>query len=164
VFSTIAQAAKDSLSVFGEQASYASELVLWASNEAMNFASLVKRHVLSSVAAAGGLRAAAECVQVALGYCSQLEVQGLALCPILLKLFRPDIEQALQENLKQIEETISVLVSSEDWAVHNSSSGSWSLVRRHMSGGVTKDFKLSNSAHKFQMLIQVIFCLSYRII
>ena len=158
VFSTISQAAKDSQSVFEEKASYTSELVLWASNETTKFASLIRRHVLLSVAAAGGLRAAAECVQVALGYCALLEVQGLTLCPTLLKLFRPNLEQALQENLRHIEETISVLASTDDWVVYNASSESWSLIRRQMSGGLLTDFKMSSSGHRFQMLIQVISC------
>ena len=76
--------------------SYASKLALWARSETEHYASLVKRHGLSSSAAARGLRAAAECVQIALGhYCSLLEDQGLALCPVLSKLVRPSVEQAL---------------------------------------------------------------------
>ena len=148
VFSSISQAAKDSLSVFGKEAQYMSELVLWASEETKKFASIVKRHVLSSAAAAGGLR-------VALGHCSLLEVQGLALCPALLKLFRPDVEQALQANLTHIEGCVSVLAAADDWVVY-SASGSRSGSKNQVYEGLIQ-FKLSSSAHRFQMLIQVCF-------
>ncbi|WRX25983.1 hypothetical protein QQP08_018470, partial [Theobroma cacao] len=67
--------------------------------------------------AAGGLRAAAECVQIALGHCSLLEAHGLALCPVLLKLFRPSVEQALDANLKRIEESTAVLAAADDWVL-----------------------------------------------
>eukprot|EP00250_Pteridium_aquilinum_P009650 c18827_g1_i1 orf=951-3221(-) len=157
VFSTISQAAKDSQSVFGEQAAYASELVLWASDEAANFASLVKRHVLLSAAAAGGLRAAAECVQVALGYCSLLEQQGLALCPTLLKLFRPSVEQALQANLRHIEESVSVLAAADDWVVYHAPGPAHLGNRAHVSSSLFTQSKLSSSAHRFQALIQDFF-------
>lgn len=157
VFSTISQAAKDSQSVFGEQAAYASELVLWASDETANFASLVKRHVLSSAAAAGGLRAAAECVQITLGYCSLLERQGLALCPTLLKLFRPSVEQALQANLRHIEESVSVLAAADDWVVYHASGPTRLGNRGHISSSLFTQSKLSSSAHRFQALIQDFF-------
>lgn len=99
VFSTIAAAASDSLAVFGEQPAYASELVLWAHTEAERCAGLLQRHVLSSSAAAGGLRAAVECVQIALGHCVLLEENGLALCPALSRLLKPSVELALDANL-----------------------------------------------------------------
>ncbi|MCO5558962.1 hypothetical protein L7F22_012553 [Adiantum nelumboides] len=154
VFSVISQAAKDSQLVFGEQAAYASELVLWASDETASFASLLKRHVLMSAAAAGGLRAAAECVQVALGYCSLLEQQGLALCPTLLKLFRPTVEQALQANLRHIEESVSVLAAADNWVVYHTSGPARLGNRNHLSGTLVTQSKLTSSAHRFQSLIQ----------
>lgn len=157
IFSVISQAAKDSHSVFGEQAAYASELVLWASEETSNFASLVKRHVLLSAAAAGGLRAAAECVQVALGYCSLLEQQGLALCPTLMKFFRPTVEQALQANLRHIEESVSVLAAADNWVVYHASGATRLGSRAHVSGALFTQSKLTSSAHRFQALIQDFF-------
>lgn len=157
VFSVISQAAKDSHLVFGEQAAYASELVLWASDETSDFASLVKRHVLLSAAAAGGLRAAAECVQVALGYCSLLEQQGLALCPTLLKFFRPTVERALQANLRHIEESVSVLAAADNWVVYHGSGAARLGSRAHVSGALFTQSKLTSSAHRFQALIQDFF-------
>lgn len=158
VFSAISQAAKDSQSIFGDQAAYASELVLWSSNETENFASLIKRHVLSSAAAAGGLRAAAECVQIALGHCSLLEAQGLALSPILLKLFRASVEQALEANLKRIEESVAALAVVDDWILFQPlgtvRSGSRAL---HGSSGLTTQMKLSSSTQRFQALVQDFF-------
>ncbi|CAA2990031.1 exocyst complex component EXO84B [Olea europaea subsp. europaea] len=105
----------DSLVIFGKETACTSEVVMWASKQTEAFAHLVKRHALASSAAAGGLRSAAECIQIALGHCSLLESHGLSLCPVLMKLFRPSVEQALDANLKRIEESTAALAAADDW-------------------------------------------------
>eukprot|EP00249_Psilotum_nudum_P020962 c27915_g1_i1 orf=735-3119(-) len=158
VFSAIAQAAKDSSAVFGDQPAYASEFVLWACNESENFAMLVKRHILSSAAAAGGLRAAAECVQIAIGHCSLLEVQGLALGPVLLKLFRPNVEQALEANLKLIDESVSALAAADDWVLAYPVASAHPASRpSHTSAQLATLLRLSSSAHRFHTMVQDFF-------
>lgn len=154
------QASRDSVAVFGEDPAYASELVLWARSETEHYASLVKRHVLSSSAAAGGLRAAAECVQIALGHCSLLEDQGLALCPVLSKLVRPSVEQALEANLTRIEESVAALAAADDWVLTHPGAmlrGSYGLRSSHASslGALATYLKLSSSAHRFNFMVQV---------
>nr|GEW17351.1 hypothetical protein [Tanacetum cinerariifolium] len=94
--------------------SYCSELVMWATKQTEDFALLVKIHALASSAIVGGLRAIAKFLQIALGHCSWLEACGLALCHVLLKLFRPSVEQALDDNLKRIEESTATLVATDD--------------------------------------------------
>ncbi|XP_073392365.1 exocyst complex component EXO84B [Physcomitrium patens] len=156
VFSGIAQASRDSVAVFGEEPAYASELVLWARSETELFASLVKRHVLSSSAAAGGLRAAAECVQIALGHCQLLEDQGLALCPVLSKLVRPSVEQALEANLTRIEESVAALAAADDWVLSHPGAmlrGSYGM-RSSYGTGHGSYLKLSSSAHRFNFMVQ----------
>lgn len=150
VFSAIAQAASDSLTIFGSETAYTSELVMWATKQTQAFALLVKRHALASSAAAGGLRAAAECVQIALGHCSLLEARGLALCPVLLKLFRPSVEQALDANLKRIEESTAALAAADDWVLTFPPMGT-----RHSSTAF--QHKLTSSAHRFNLMIQDFF-------
>lgn len=149
VFSTIAQAANDSLAVFGEDTSYTSELVTWAVNEAEQFASLVKRQTLASAATSGNLRVAAECVHVCLGPCSLLESRGLALTPVLLKNFKPLVEQALVANLRRIEQNTAALAVSDDW----------SLILPPGGGGCVASSlsKLSSSAHRFNCMVQDLF-------
>ncbi|XP_010255764.1 PREDICTED: exocyst complex component EXO84A [Nelumbo nucifera] len=148
VFSAIAQAASDSSAVFGEEPAYNSQLVTWSIKQTEVFAFLVKRHALSASAAAGGLRVAAECVQIALGHCSLLEARGLALCPVLLKLFRPSIEQALHANLKRIEESSAALAVADDWVL------TYPPVGTRSSGSQPK---LSSSAHRFNSMVQEFF-------
>ena len=151
------QASRDSVVVFGEEPAYASELVLWARSETELFASLVKRHVLSSSAAAGGLRAAAECVQIALGHCQLLEDQGLALCPVLSKLVRPSVEQALESNLTRIEESVAALATADDWVLSPPGAilcGSYG-IRSSYGAGHGPYVKLSSSAHRFNFMVQV---------
>ncbi|XP_022716527.1 exocyst complex component EXO84B-like isoform X3 [Durio zibethinus] len=160
VFSAIAQAASDSLGIFGKEHAYSSELVMWATKQTEAFALLVKRHALASSAAAGGLRAAAECVQIALGHCSLLEARGLALCPVLLKLFRPSVEQALNANLKRIEESTAALAAADDWVLTYPPAGTrQSVWPSSASLGNTMAFhhKLTCSAHRFNSMVQDFF-------
>ncbi|PWA64320.1 Cullin repeat-like-containing domain-containing protein [Artemisia annua] len=160
VFSVIAQTATDSNAIFGTEPSYSSELVMWATKQTEDFALLVKRHALASSAAAGGLRAAAECVQIALGHCSLLEARGLALCPVLLKLFRPSVEQALDANLKRIEESTAALAAADDWDLSSSPtvtrlSGRPSTTS--LSTITSSQCKLSSSAQRFNVMVQDFF-------
>lgn len=159
VFSTIAQAASDSVAVFGEESAYASELVMWSTKQTEDFALLVKRHALASSAAAGGLRAAAECVQIALGHCSLLEARGLALCPVLLKLFRPSVEQALEANLKRIEESTAALAAADDWVLTHSPAATrlFGRASNASTGSIGFQLKLSSSAHRFNSMVQEFF-------
>ncbi|KAL0562175.1 hypothetical protein IC582_002627 [Cucumis melo] len=159
VFSAIAQASSDSLAIFGKELAYSSELVMWATKQTEAFALLVKRHALASSAAAGGLRAAAECVQIALGHCSLLEGRGLALCPVLLKLFRPSVEQALEANLKRIEESTAALAAADDWVL------TYAPATTRQSGRTSStvlsnaafQHKLTSSAHRFNFMVQDFF-------
>ncbi|KAG9146332.1 hypothetical protein Leryth_008020 [Lithospermum erythrorhizon] len=149
IFSTIAQAANDSLVLFDEEQSYASELVTWAVTQSNDFALRVKRHVLASPAASGSLRPVAECVQMCMGHCSLLEARGLALSPILLRIFKPCVEQALSANLKRIEQCTAALAAADDWSLIYPPLGV-----RSMSSSISFQPKLSSSAHKFNTMIQ----------
>ncbi|WOL19663.1 exocyst complex component EXO84B-like [Canna indica] len=154
VFSTIGQALNDSQAVFGDE--YASELVVWSTKQTEAFAQLVKRHALASSAAAGGLRAAAECVQIAIGHCSLLEARGkLSLSSVLLKLFRPSVEQALDANLRRIEESTAALAAADDWVLAYTPTSSRS--NRLSTTVVDIQPKLSSSAHRFYSMVQDFF-------
>ncbi|KAB1207968.1 Exocyst complex component EXO84A [Morella rubra] len=157
VFSTIAQAAKDSFSLFADESAYASELVTWAVRQTEAFGLLLKRHVLASSAAAGGLRVTAECFHVCLAHCSLLEARGLALSLVLLKLFRPCIEQALDANLKRIEQSSAALVASEDWLLAYPATGTRLVSTTCLGGANASQPKLSSSAQRFNAMVQVIF-------
>ncbi|ONI17572.1 hypothetical protein PRUPE_3G167600 [Prunus persica] len=159
VFSAIAQAASDSSAIFGKETDYTSELVMWAIKQTEAFALLIKRHALASSAAAGGLRAAAECVQIALGHCSLLEARGLALCPVLLKLFRPSVEQALDANLKRIEESTAALAAADDWVLTYAPTATRQSGRPSSTSLNTTAFqhKLTSSAHRFNLMVQDFF-------
>ncbi|XP_010529935.1 PREDICTED: exocyst complex component EXO84B [Tarenaya hassleriana] len=150
VFSAISQASNDSLTIFGKEPAYTSELVTWATKHTEAFCLLVKRHALASSAAAGGLRAAAECAKIALGHCSLLEARGLSLCPVLLKHFKPVIEQAIEANLKRIEEGTAAMAAADDWVLTYPSAGS-----RHASTAFQN--KLTPSAHWFNLMVQEFF-------
>ncbi|KDP21256.1 hypothetical protein JCGZ_21727 [Jatropha curcas] len=157
VFSTIAQAASDSLSVFGEEPAYSSELVTWAVKQTGAFARLLKRHVLAASAVTGGLRVAAECIQVCLGHCSLLEARGLALSPVLLRLFRSSVEQALSANLRRIEHSCAALASADDWLLAYPPAGGRSLTSAStLSNAILSQPKLSSSANRFNSMVQEI--------
>lgn len=158
VFSTIAQAASDSLAIFDVEPAYVSELVTWAVKQTENFALLVKRHVLDLPAASGGLRPVAECVQICFGHCSLLEARGLALSSVLLKIFKPCVEQALNANLKRIEQSTAALAAADDWLLNYHPVGSRSLSTTSIGSAIASQPKLSCSAHKFNSMVQVIIC------
>ncbi|KAL5554008.1 hypothetical protein UlMin_041409 [Ulmus minor] len=154
VFSAIAQATKDSLAAFGEEPAYASELVTWAVKETEALALHIKRHVLASAAASGGLRVAAECVHICLGHCCLLEASGLALSSVLLRHFRPSIEQALSASLKRIEQSSAALAAADDWSlVYPVGSRPFGSSTSLGSVNVFQP-KLSSSAHRFNCLVQ----------
>ncbi|KAL9678312.1 hypothetical protein QQ045_016155 [Rhodiola kirilowii] len=160
VFSTIARAASDSLAAFGEEPAYASELVTWAVKQVESYAMLLKRHTLASAAASGGLRAATECVQICMGYCSCLEARGMALSPVLLRFFRPCVEQALTANLKRIEQSSSALAAADDWSLIYSPLGVRPLgysSTASLSSLATSQPKVSSSAHRFNTMAQEFF-------
>ncbi|KAL9235537.1 hypothetical protein vseg_010288 [Gypsophila vaccaria] len=160
VFSSIGQAASDSLNIFGDEPAYTSELVTWATEQTEAFAYLVKRHALASSAAAGGLRAAAECVQIALGHCLLLEARGLSLCPTLVKLFRPSVEQAVDANLKRIEESTAALAAADDWVLTYPPSVTRQSGRPLSTSTTTiagYQYKLTSSAHRFILMVQDFF-------
>lgn len=160
VFSSIAQAANDSMTIFGSEPAYTSELVTWATQLIEAFAQLVKRHALASSAAAGGLRAAAECVQIALGHCSLLENRGLSLCPTLVKLFRPSVEQAVDANFRRIEESTAALAAADDWNLTYPPSNarqSGRTVSSSVASMVGYQYKLTSSAHRFILMVQDFF-------
>ncbi|KAG5068001.1 hypothetical protein AAZX31_01G037900 [Glycine max] len=160
VFSTISQAASDSLSVFAEEEpAYTSELVTWAVTQAEKYAVLLKKCILASTAAAGGLRVASECVHVCMSHCYQLEASGLALSPILIKYFRPFVKQALNTNLRRIEQSSSALAAADDWflAYAPTSSRHSGLPPSSSHSNLSFQPKLSRSAHKFNSMVQELF-------
>uniref|UniRef100_A0A7N0U0R7 Exocyst component Exo84 C-terminal domain-containing protein n=1 Tax=Kalanchoe fedtschenkoi TaxID=63787 RepID=A0A7N0U0R7_KALFE len=160
VFSTIARAASDSLAAFGEEPAYASELVTWAVKQVESYAMLLKRHTLASAAASGGLRAATECVQMCMGYCSSLEARGMSLSPVLLRFFRPCVEQALTANLRRIGQSTAALAAADDWALIYSPLGARPLAyssTTSLSSLATSQPKLSSSAHRFNTMAQEFF-------
>lgn len=154
-FTTLAQAASDSLAIFGDEPAYSSELVTWAVKQTETFALLVRRHVLATPAAAGSLRIVAECVQICLGHCSLLEARGLALSPVLMKICRPCVEQAFTASLKRIEQSTAALAAADDWTLTYPPVGARSFSTASL-GSVASQPKLSTSAHRFNTMIQVL--------
>ncbi|KAM5566613.1 exocyst complex component EXO84A [Rosa sericea] len=155
LFRFIAQAASDSLAVFSEDHAYTSELVTWAVKQTEAYALLLKRHVLASAAAAGSLSVAAECVHICLGHCSLLEARGLCLSPVLLRLFRPFVEQALSCNLRRIEQSSCALAVADDWFLLHPTIGTRPLGSASSLPSLSANQpKLSSSAHRFNAMVQ----------
>lgn len=154
VFSAIAQASSDSLAVFGDEPAYSSELVTWAVKQTETFSFLLNRHVLAGSAASGNLRVASECIQICLAHCSLLEARGLALSPILLRLFKNTLEQALSANLKRIEQSSASLAAIDDWELRHPPAGlRASSSTSSLSTAITSQPKLSTSAHRFSSMV-----------
>ncbi|XP_073054343.1 exocyst complex component EXO84A [Primulina eburnea] len=154
VFSTIAQAASDSLAIFNDEPAFTSELVTWAVNQTEAFAVLIKKNVVAIPAASGCLRVVTDSVRVCFGHCLVLESHGLALFPTLFKIFRPCLEQALNANLKRIDLCTAAIAAADDWSLAYSPIGSRSLATGSVSSIVMSQPKLSSSAHRFNTMVQ----------
>lgn len=153
VFSAISQAAKDSATVFGNQASYSSELVLWAHSETEWCANLLTQYVLANAAESGTLRSAAECVQIAMGHCQLLEEQGLSLTPVLSRLVRPCVERALEGNLERILDSVKAMAAADDWYLQPSITAAQGRFGRS-SSGPPSNVRLTSSAQRLYSMVQ----------
>ncbi|CAI7808231.1 unnamed protein product [Closterium sp. NIES-53] len=118
-----------------------------------------QRHVLSSAAAAGGLLAAAECVRIALGHCRLLEEQGLTLSPVLSKLVRPSVEEALEFNIIRIEDSVATMVAVDDWVLlplpHGAAATGRVRALQQTLGPGLMHLRLSSSGQRFYLLLVV---------
>ncbi|CAI5952868.1 unnamed protein product [Closterium sp. NIES-65] len=154
VFSTILAAAQDSKAVFGDTPSCASELVLWAHGQTEWCGDLLQQYVLTSAAAAGGLRLAAECVQIAVGHCSLLEDHGLAMAAVLMRLVRPNVELALEANIRRIEESVQAMAAGDDWSLLPVPSAPRSAAARMLADAPVANFQLTSSAYRLYSMVQ----------
>ncbi|KAJ6749881.1 hypothetical protein OIU85_000506 [Salix viminalis] len=113
------------------------------------FAFLLKRHVLASSAASGGLRVAGECILICMGHCSLLEAHGLSLALVLLRFFKPIIEQAMNANLKKIEEISAALAAADDWLlIYPPAGGRPFSSSASLGSAMASQPKLSSSANR----------------
>ena len=133
----------------------ASELVIWAYGETEFCAGLLHQYVLSSAAAAGGLRLSAECVQIAVSHCSLLEDHGLAMAPVLLRSVRPSVEKALDANVKRIDDSVTAMAAADDWSMQPVPLNPRSPATRVHAGMPLANFKLSSSAYRLYSMVQV---------
>ncbi|CAI5488767.1 unnamed protein product [Closterium sp. Naga37s-1] len=154
VFSTILAAAQDSKAVFGDTPSCASELVLWAHGQTEWCGDLLQQYVLTSAAAAGGLRLAAECVQIAVGHCSLLEDHGLAMAAVLMRLVRPNVELALEANIRRIEESVQAMAAGDDWSLLPVPSAPRNPAARLLADAPVANFRLTSSAYRLYSMVQ----------
>jgi exocyst complex component 8 len=60
-----------------------------------------------------------------------LEARGLSLSSVLMKQFRPSVEQALDSNLRRIEESTAALAAADDWILTYPPTGIRPLARSY---------------------------------
>ncbi|KAF5177858.1 Exocyst complex component exo84a [Thalictrum thalictroides] len=78
---------------------------------------------------------------------------------VLLKLFRPCFEQALDANLKRIEESSTSLAAADDWVLTYlpvSTRPSGRPTPTSHGGVIVSQPKISSSAHRFDTMVRVI--------
>ncbi|KAH7281618.1 hypothetical protein KP509_36G055400 [Ceratopteris richardii] len=150
-FSIIRKASYDSIKLFGNAPGFASELIIWACKETEDYVMLVRKHIQSFSAAACGFNAVVDSVRISIGYCSLLEDQGLSLRSLILRLFKPCVEGALEKCLRRIEDVIMVCTSTDNWVPTEKALLPFSDPDFHDSYSY---IKLSISAHKLLMMVQ----------
>ncbi|CAH9097708.1 unnamed protein product [Cuscuta europaea] len=113
VFSTILLAAKESISMFGDNPLFSNRIIQWAEREIESFVRLVKEHAPASETAPA-LHAASFCAQTSLNHCYALEKHGLKLSKLLLVLLQPYIEEVLELNFIRARKTILHFATSDE--------------------------------------------------
>ncbi|KAF9608148.1 hypothetical protein IFM89_007534 [Coptis chinensis] len=117
VFSTISQAARSFVILYGEKSPYASEMIQWAREETEVFVSYFHKYVKSISEVNGGLSTAVEAVQYAISFCSILETQSIVLCPFLAKLIHPCVEEVLMMHIDHYKKVIGVFTATDTWVL-----------------------------------------------
>ncbi|GJN09948.1 hypothetical protein PR202_ga28004 [Eleusine coracana subsp. coracana] len=96
------------------------------------------------------------CSNITWAIVSLLEARGLSVSSVLLKQFKPSLEQALDANLRRIEESTAALAAADDWILTYPPSGIRPLTRSS-AANLALQPKLSNSAHRFNSMVQDFF-------
>ncbi|KAK6937739.1 hypothetical protein RJ641_031247 [Dillenia turbinata] len=115
VFSVISHAGNAFMLLFGETSPYASELIQWACDETEVYVGYLNKHVKSISEISGGLSAAVEAMQFAVAHCSMLGPQKIVLCPHLIKLIHPCIEEILKTHIDHYKKVISIYTATDTW-------------------------------------------------
>ncbi|XP_065875555.1 exocyst complex component EXO84C-like [Euphorbia lathyris] len=158
VFSTISQAARSFVMLYGETSPYASEFIQWIQEEIESFAVSFSKYVKSISEISGGLSAAVEAVQFAISYCSLLETQRLVLNRCLIKHLQSCMEDVLQIHIDHFKKVIYIFTATDAW-----------VLGRYLVSGILNEGSscvvigqqpeyclLTNSGRKFVTLLQAI--------
>ncbi|WCJ38266.1 hypothetical protein M5689_019338 [Euphorbia peplus] len=158
VFSTISQAARSFVMLYGEMSPYASEFIQWVQDEIESFAVSFTKYVNSISEISGGLSSAVEAVQFAISYCSLLEAQRLVLKQCLVKHLNACMEDVLQIHIDHFKKVVYIFTATDAWVLGRYlvsgilNEGSSGLV----IGQQPEYCLLTNSGRKFVTLLQAI--------
>lgn len=157
VFSTISQAAKSFVTLFGENSSYASELMQWACEETKSFITCLDKYVKSISEINGGLSTAITAVQFAVSYCSLLENKNLVLRPYLVRHLCPCMEEVLLLHINHFKKVIAIFSASDPWVLERYLvSGIFGEGSPSLAAGQQPEYcVLTTSGRKFLTLLQV---------
>lgn len=114
-FIAVGRAADDVSGVFGAGCQEVQALfTVWATKEAKQCASLLRRHALSPFAAPSGLQASVQCVALAVVFCSVLEhTHGLSLVAAFSGEVLPHIEGVLKRHVRRLGEELRASAGEE---------------------------------------------------
>ncbi|XP_038711645.1 exocyst complex component EXO84C isoform X2 [Tripterygium wilfordii] len=147
-FSIISSTTKESGLIFGDNPVYTNRVVQWAEWEIEYFVRFVKENAPSSDTVSA-LRAACNCVQASLNYCSLLESQGLKLSKLLLVLLRPYVGEVLELNFRRARRMVLDLAE-----VNESMSSSPHYVSSLSAFSTSSDSVLVESGVRFMYIVE----------
>ncbi|CAI7832676.1 unnamed protein product, partial [Closterium sp. NIES-54] len=86
-----------------------------------------------------------------------LEEQGLTLSPVLSKLVRPSVEEALEFNIIRIEDSVATMVAVDDWVLlplpHGAAATGRVRALQQTLGPGLMHLRLSSSGQRFYLLL-----------
>lgn len=117
VFSSIFQAARSFVVLFGEASPYTSDLMQWARVELEVIYHSFDTYVKSISETSFALGLAVEAMNISFSFCSLLEHERLSLQSDVVRLLKPCITEVLQMHFDQLRKVVSLFASTDNWVL-----------------------------------------------
>ncbi|KAH0470252.1 hypothetical protein IEQ34_001810 [Dendrobium chrysotoxum] len=158
VFSTICQATRSFVLLFGESSPYTLDLMQWTRVELEVIYHSFDMSVKSMSETSFALGLAVETMNISFSFCSLLEHERLSLRADVIKLMKPCITEVLKMHFDQLRKVVSLFASIDNWVLGKFPfSGKFSNKSPLMEiNGKLEYLQLTSSGRKFITLMQMV--------
>ncbi|XP_020686446.1 exocyst complex component EXO84A-like [Dendrobium catenatum] len=157
VFSTISQATRSFVLLFGEASPYTLDLMQWTRVELEVIYHSFDMSVKSMSETSFALGLAVEIMNISFSFCSLLEQERLSLRADVIKLMKPCITEVLKMHFDQLRKVVSLFASTDNWVL-----GKFPFSEKFSNksplmeiNGKLEYLQLTSSGRKFITLMQI---------